>query len=117
MKGWNPYGKVRVWLEKRSPAQIITGYYLLTVTISILLFSLPAVHKPGVKVDFFDTVFMAVSVVSDTGMTVFNISETYSVFGYFIIMLVLQFAGIGIMGMSTFFGCFWDGKLDYANGV
>ncbi|HHY73234.1 MAG TPA: TrkH family potassium uptake protein [Bacillus bacterium] len=95
--------KVRVWLEKRSPAQIITGYYLLAVIISILLFSLPAVYKSGVEVSFFDTVFMAVSVVSDTGMTVFNISETYSVFGYFIIMFVLQFAGIGVMAMSTFF--------------
>lgn len=95
--------KVRAWLEKRSPAQIITGYYLLAVIISILLFSLPAVYKSGVEVSFFDTVFMAVSVVSDTGMTVFKISETYSVFGYFIIMLVLQFAGIGVMAMSTFF--------------
>ncbi|MGE7768660.1 TrkH family potassium uptake protein [Peribacillus sp. NPDC096540] len=95
--------KVRVWLEKRSPAQIITGYYLLAVIISILLFSLPEVYKPRVEVSFFDKVFMAVSVVTDTGMTLFNISETYSVFGYFIIMLVLQFGGIGIMAMSTFF--------------
>jgi len=96
-------GNVRAWLEKRSPAQVITGYYLLAVLISIILFSIPAVHKPGVEVTFIDTVFTAVSVVSDTGLTVFNISETYSVFGYFVIMLVLQFAGIGIMAMSTFF--------------
>ncbi|MGM0974770.1 MAG: TrkH family potassium uptake protein [Bacillota bacterium] len=100
------WGKVRVWLEKRSPAQIITGYYLLAVIISILLFNLPAVYRSGVKVSFFDTVFMAVSVVSDTGMAIFNISGTYSVFGYFIIMLILQFAGIGIMAMNTFFWLF-----------
>jgi len=95
--------KVRVWLENRSPAQVISGYYLLAVTLSILLFSIPAVHRPGIKVTFFDTVFTAVSVVSDTGLSVFNVSETFSVFGYFIIMLVLQFGGIGIMAMSTFF--------------
>jgi len=97
------FGNVRTWLEKRSPAQVITGYYLLAVIISILLFCIPAVHKPGVKVTFIDTVFTAVSVVSDTGLTVFNVSETYSVFGYFVIMLVLQFGGIGIMAMGTFF--------------
>lgn len=95
--------KLRSWLEKLSPAQVITGYYLLAVTISIILFSLPAVHKPGVNVSFIDTVFTAVTVVSDTGLTVFNISETYSVFGYFVIMIVLQFAGLGIMAISTFF--------------
>lgn len=97
------FSKMRVWLERRSPVQVIVGYYLLAVVVSILLFSLPAVHKPGVHVSFIDTVFTAVSVVSDTGLTVFNISETYSLFGYFVIMIVLQFGGIGIMAMSTFF--------------
>lgn len=97
------FGKMRVWLERRSPVQVIVGYYLLAVVVSILLFSLPAVHKPGVHISFIDTVFTAVSVVSDTGLTVFNISENYSLFGYFVIMIVLQFGGIGIMAMSTFF--------------
>ncbi|KAB2337289.1 TrkH family potassium uptake protein [Cytobacillus depressus] len=94
---------VRNRLERLSPAQVISGYYLLAITISILLFSIPAVRKPGVEIAFIDTVFTAVSVVSDTGLSVFNVSETYSVFGYFVIMLVLQFGGIGIMAISTFF--------------
>ncbi|MGZ9585861.1 TrkH family potassium uptake protein [Paenibacillus marinisediminis] len=97
------FSKVRAWLERRSPAQVITGYYLLAVTVSILLLSFPAVHKPGVEVDFFDTVFTAVSAVSDTGLGVINISETYNELGYFAIILILQFGGIGIMAMSTFF--------------
>lgn len=91
-----------MWIEQRSPAQVIAGYYLLAVLIGILVFSIPAVHRPGHEVSFFDTVFMSVSVVSDTGLGVFNMAETYSVFGYFMIMLMLQFAGIGIMAMSTF---------------
>ncbi len=91
------------WVERRTPAQIMTGYYLLAVTIAIVLFSIPAVHRPGIKVSFFDTVFMSVSIVTDTGLGVFNVAETYSVFGYFVVMLVLQFGGIGIMAMSTFF--------------
>lgn len=81
----------------------MTGYYLIAVTLSIALFSLPAVRRPGVDVTFFDTVFTAVSVVSDTGLGVFNIADTYSTFGYFVIIVVLQFGGIGIMAMSTFF--------------
>ncbi|MBS4224837.1 TrkH family potassium uptake protein [Lederbergia citrea] len=105
------WGNIRVWLQKRAPAQVITGYYLLAITVSILLFSIPAVHKPGVKVDFFDTVFTAVSVVSDTGLSVFNISETFSVFGYFVIMIVLQFGGIGIMAISTFFWMIIGGRI------
>lgn len=96
---------IRRWAERRTPAQVITGYYLLAIVVSIVLLSLPAVHRPGVNAPFFDTVFMSVSIVSDTGLGVFNVADTYSVFGYFVIMLVLQFGAIGIMGISTFF---WD---------
>lgn len=95
--------KVRVGLDKLTPAQVITSYYLLAVTISVLLLSLPHVHKPGVEIAFIDTVFTAVSAVSVTGLTVVDISETYSVFGYFVIMIVLQFGGLGIMAIGTFF--------------
>ncbi|QHW33562.1 TrkH family potassium uptake protein [Paenibacillus rhizovicinus] len=94
---------LRKSIEKLSPAQAMTAYYLIAVTLSIGLFSIPAVRRPGVYVSFFDTVFTAVSVVSDTGLGVFNVAETYSEFGYLVIILVLQFGGIGIMAMSTFF--------------
>jgi Trk-type K+ transport system membrane component len=94
---------MRSWIEKRSPAQVITGYYFVAVTLSVILFSIPAVHKPGVSVSFFETVFTAVSVVSDTGLAIINVEQTFSVFGYFVIILVLQFGGIGVMAMSMFF--------------
>ncbi|SDX30429.1 TrkH family potassium uptake protein [Paenibacillus sp. PDC88] len=105
--------KVRLGLDKLSPAQIIVGYYLLAILISCLLFSLPAAYRPGVEVSFFDTVFMAVSVATDTGMTLFNISETYSVFGYFIIMIVLHFSGLGIMVMNTALWLFLGQKIGF----
>ncbi|MDQ0270817.1 TrkH family potassium uptake protein [Cytobacillus purgationiresistens] len=91
------------WLHKRSPAQVITAYYLISITFSVLLLSLPGVHLPNVEVPFVDTVFTAVSAVSVTGLSVVDISQTYSVFGYFVIMLILQFGGIGIMALGTFF--------------
>lgn len=97
------WSSLRDWTLQRSPAQAIAGYYLFAVSISILLLSIPAALRPGAQVSFMDTVFTAVSVVSDTGLGVFNVADTYSVFGYCIIMLALQFGGIGIMAMSTFF--------------
>ncbi|MCY9663132.1 potassium transporter TrkG [Paenibacillus chondroitinus] len=103
--------RLRNWIEKRSPAQVIAGYYFLAMIFSVALFSIPVVHKPGIHVSFFHTIFTAVSVASDTGLAVFNVAETYSVFGYFVIMLVLQFGGIGIMAMSTFFWLLLDRRI------
>lgn len=105
--------KVRIRLDKLSPAQVITSFYLIAVTISVLLLSLPNVHKPGVQVNFIDTVFTAVSAVSVTGLTVVDISQTYSVFGYFVIMIVLQFGGLGIMAIGTFFWILLGRKIGF----
>ena len=47
----------------------------------ILLLNLPFVHKPGVKVSPIDTLFVAVSGISVTGLTPVSIIDTYSSFG------------------------------------
>ena len=59
--------------------------------------------KTGVKWTFSDALFTAVSAVSVTGLTVVNISEVFTVPGYFMLMFVLQIGGIGIMTLGTFF--------------
>lgn len=91
------------WINRRSPAQIITAYYFLSISISVGLLYLPGVNQKGVEVSFIDTVFTAVTAVSVTGLTVVDLSQTYSVFGYFVIMIIMQFGGIGIMALGTFF--------------
>ncbi len=45
----------------------------------------------------------AVSAVSVTGLTVVSLPEVYNEVGYFILMFVLQFGGIGIMTLGNFF--------------
>ncbi|AZV63912.1 TrkH family potassium uptake protein [Peribacillus frigoritolerans] len=90
-------------LSKLTPAQLIVGYYVLAVSISTVLLSLPVALKPGVEFGFMDALFTAVSAVSVTGLTVVSLPEVYNEVGYFILMFVLQFGGIGIMTLGTFF--------------
>ena len=87
--------------RKASPQQGIVLYYLVAIVVAFLLLNLPGVHKPGVKVAPIDTLFVAVSGVSVTGLTPVNISETYSTFGYFVILLILNIGGIGVMAIGT----------------
>lgn len=90
-------------LRNLTPAQAIAAYYFAAISFSFLLLRLPGVHRNGVEVPFIDTLFTAVSAVSVTGLTVINISETYTVFGIVLIMFILQLGGIGIMSIGTFF--------------
>ncbi|BCB03120.1 ktr system potassium uptake protein D [Bacillus sp. KH172YL63] len=95
--------KLRLNLNKLTPAQVIVTYYLLAVTIATILLSLPIAHKPGAEWSFLDAIFTAVSAVSVTGLTVVSTVDTFSTTGIFILMFVLQFGGIGIMTLGTFF--------------
>ncbi len=95
----NSFRKVR----NLTPAQVIVAYYFVAIAVSFLLLRLPNVHKPGMTIPLIDSLFTAVSAISVTGLTVINISETYSVFGVVVLMFILQLGGIGIMSIGTFF--------------
>lgn len=90
----------RNWLK---PAQIIVLFYVFAVLISAALLSLPIALKPGVHWTFIDVLFTAVSAVSVTGLAVVSTTDTFSTPGVFILMFILQFGGIGIMTLGTFF--------------
>lgn len=103
--------KLKVKLDNITPAQAILSFYFIAVTVSVLLLRIPAVHQEGVKVTIMDTIFTAVSSVSVTGLSVINISETYSLFGIFVLMFVFQFGGIGVMSLGTFFWLLFRKKI------
>ncbi|WP_428908838.1 TrkH family potassium uptake protein [Niallia sp. Krafla_26] len=89
-------------LDHITPSRAIFSFYFIAVTVSVLLLSLPGVHKEGVEISLLDTIFTAISSVSVTGLTVIDISQTYSTFGLFVLMFVFQFGGIGVMSLGTF---------------
>ncbi|UOQ46405.1 TrkH family potassium uptake protein [Halobacillus salinarum] len=94
--------KVSHLFDRLSPFQIIVIFYISAVMISTLLISLPFLHKDGEPISFIDSLFTAVSAVSVTGLTVVPTQETFNTAGYFVIMFILQFGGIGIMTLGTF---------------
>jgi potassium uptake TrkH family protein len=95
--------KLRMFLKNLTPTQIIILFYLVAVFISVSLLSLPIALKPGVEWSFIDVLFTAVSAISVTGLGVVSTPETFSTTGIFILMFILQFGGIGIMTLGTFF--------------
>ncbi|MGY3765929.1 TrkH family potassium uptake protein [Vagococcus vulneris] len=86
-----------------STIQIIFSYYAIMTIIAFLLLSLPFFKKNGANVSIFDTLFMAVSTVSVTGLSTFNIHEVYNNRGIILLEMMFQVGGLGIMMFSTFF--------------
>ncbi|MED3645927.1 TrkH family potassium uptake protein [Halalkalibacterium halodurans] len=80
---------------------IMVSYIIAMFLFSVLLF-LPISQQPGVNLTFSEALFTSVSAVSVTGLTVVNVSETYSYIGILFLALAIQLGGIGIMTLGTF---------------
>ncbi|WP_342388707.1 TrkH family potassium uptake protein [Salinicoccus bachuensis] len=93
------------WLERfmdsLSPQRGIFLYYLIALMLASVLLSLPVLYRGDKDTALIDTIFVAASALSVTGLTSVNISETFNTLGYFAIMLIMNLGGIGIMAMGT----------------
>lgn len=85
-----------------TPFQLLVTFYFLAMLISFLLLRIPGVYQDGKEVSVIDTLFTAVSAISVTGLTVFNISETFTDFGVIILLIIVQLGAIGVMSIGTF---------------
>ena len=101
------------WLLKRkyqrfsassiTSIQVIVSYYLLMTVVSFILFNLPFFREPDSHVGVMDLIFMAVSTVSVTGLTTFDINSVFNDRGVVLLEILFQIGGLGIMMISTFF--------------
>ena len=81
----------------KSPVRILpVTFFILCLTGGILLY-LPCCGK----MSFIDALFTSVSGVCVTGLSVQDISTELNLFGQFILMLLIQAGGLGIMSISS----------------
>ncbi|AOM82313.1 TrkH family potassium uptake protein [Salisediminibacterium beveridgei] len=85
-----------------SPFRIIVASYIIAMFLFSVFLFLPASAQEGVYVSYTEALFTAVSAVSVTGLTVVNVSETYSPLGIFFLAAAIQLGGIGVMTLGTF---------------
>lgn len=86
-----------------SSVQIIFIYYVLMTIVAFFLLNLPFFHKQDVSYSTFDMIFMAISTISVTGLSTFNINEVFNERGIVLLEVLFQVGSFGIMMISTFF--------------
>ncbi|WP_314061589.1 potassium transporter TrkG [uncultured Vagococcus sp.] len=86
-----------------SSIQLIVIYYLILTVISFILLKLPFFRHTDVHTSLLDDLFMAISTVSVTGLSTFNINEVFNDRGVILLEVLFQVGGLGIMMVSTFF--------------
>jgi trk system potassium uptake protein TrkH len=89
-------------LPKVSPAKILVGGFALLILLGAVLLTLPISTHSG-NISFLDALFTATSAVCVTGLVVVDTGTYFTRFGQTVILLLIQFGGLGIMTAATVF--------------
>jgi len=93
------------------PAQIVVIAFGAAVIVGTILLLLPMSTAPGNSTDFVTAFFTAVSAVCITGLTVVETGTHWSPFGQFVILLLIQLGGLGIVAFATLIGLLIAGRI------
>jgi len=96
----------RISLKKKtelSPNQVLVLSFLGFILIGTYLLHLPVASASEEAIRWIDALFTATSAACVTGLIVVDTGSDFSLFGQWIILILIQVGGIGIMTFSTMF--------------
>ena len=99
----NPPQKRRLSILQGTPAQIICLSFLGVILAGTVLLMLPISTRNGVFTSFSDALFTATSATCVTGLIVHDTYLYWSGFGQFVIILLIQIGGLGLVTFGGFF--------------
>jgi len=78
------------------------SYFIVICLFGSLLLSLPFSYKSGIAVPYVDALFTSVSAVCVTGLSTLNM-DIYTTAGFLVIMLLIEFGGLGIISFIALY--------------
>lgn len=99
--------------RKMSPYVIILFSFILAIFIGSLLLILPISLKEGIKINYLDALFVSTSNVTITGLTPINIKETFNLFGYVVMVFLMQIGGLSVTTITFFVISLVGSKIGY----
>lgn len=88
-------------LSKISPPRIILLGFLGVIFLGSLLLSLPIATRSGEATPYVDALFTSTTSVCVTGLVTVNTLEHWNLFGHIVILLLIQFGGLGFVAVMT----------------
>jgi trk system potassium uptake protein len=103
--------EVGLLIKVLNPAQLFIVSFALIIFAGAMLLMMPL--STTVPIKFIDALFTSTSAVCVTGLTVVDTATRYTFLGKFIILVLIQIGGIGVMTITSFFGIFFKEKTSF----
>jgi trk system potassium uptake protein TrkH len=100
---------------KFGPGRIIVLSFLVLILFGTFLLLLPAATYQ--EFNFIDALFTSTSAVCVTGLIVVDTATAFTPFGKWVILILIQLGGIGIMTLTSFFAFFFKGNFSYSSQI
>ncbi len=84
------------------PAQTVVLSFAMVILVGTLLLMMPFTTTDGMGLSFTESLFTATSAVCVTGLIVVDTATAFTLWGWIIIVLLIQIGGLGIMILSYF---------------
>lgn len=84
---------------KLNPSQLLVTVFVVSITIGTILLKLPFSTHESIK--WVDALFIATSAMTVTGLATVDPGTTFTTVGQFIIALLIQVGGLGIMSFAV----------------
>ncbi len=94
---------------KFHPAQTLLLSFLGLILFGALCMTMPRCLEPGQALSFLDALFTATSAACVTGLAVVDTGTFFSQRGQVVILLLIQFGGLGIMTIASYLVLFFAG--------
>ena len=95
-----------LYKNNKSPFQVIIFGFLFVILMGSFLLMLPISSQEGVSTPFLDALFTSTSAVCVTGLVIHDTATYWSDFGQFVIILLIQIGGLGVITVAGAFAIF-----------
>ena len=92
-----------MYKKKLTATQSIALGFALIILVGALILMLPVSNKNGLSIPFLNALFTSASATCVTGLVVYDTWSQFSLFGQFVIMLLIQIGGLGFMTVAVLF--------------
>jgi potassium uptake TrkH family protein len=97
------------------PAQIVAVAFTVIILLGTFLLMTPLAAAPGKSTSFVDALFTSTSAVTVTGLGTLDTQTHWSMWGHFIIGVLMQLGGFGIVGFASLVGYLLEGRISLKN--
>ena len=101
--------------KSMSPTRRIAFSFFMVIIIGSLLLALPIANQSSTS--YLNHLFIATSATCVTGLVPLVVSEQYSLFGQFIILILIQIGGLGFLTLLNMMLVAFKKKLSYTNKI